>query len=305
MAATKVIKSIIQFRRATTAEWEQYKTVVPAAGEPCFDTDLGTLKIGNGVKTYEQLSVIGGQGAASVSADGKSIVVDDGVFKLAGFDSAVEGAQPRKTVDGNIEWVVPAIEADIATLKTDVKALQDIIGTSAESSGTLISRISTLETGINTLKGNENTDGSVLKIVKDEINAFTNRVTDNDTIDTFKELVDYVATHGSEVAGITAEINKKVDKVDGKSLIDDTLITKLEGIEAGAQANKIESVTVGSTLLDIVDKQVTIPMGAGLKGSDEIEIAEDGTLGIKALSFSKITQSETEEIVFDGGGANR
>ena len=99
MAATKVIKSIIQFRRATTAEWEQYKTVVPAAGEPCFDTDLGTLKIGNGVKTYEQLSVIGGQGTASVSADGKSIVVDDGVFKLAGFDGAAEGAQPRKTAD--------------------------------------------------------------------------------------------------------------------------------------------------------------------------------------------------------------
>ena len=305
MAATKVIKSIIQFRRATTAEWEQYKTVVPAAGEPCFDTDLGTLKIGNGVKTYEQLSVIGGQGTASVSADGKSIVVSNGVFKLAGFDDAVEGAQPRKTADGTIEWVVPAIEADIATLKTDVKALQDIVGTQEEGSGTLISRISTLETGINTLKGNENTDGSVLKIVKDEINAFTTRVTDNDTIDTFKELVDYVATHGSEVAGITAEINKKVDKVDGKSLIDDTLITKLEGVEAGAQANKIESVKVGDTLLNIIEKQVTIPMGAGLKGSDEIEIAEDGTLGIKALSFSKITQSETEEIVFDGGGANR
>ena len=305
MAATKVIKSIIQFRRATTAEWEQYKTVVPAAGEPCFDTDLGTLKIGNGVKTYGQLSVIGGQGTASVSADGKSIVVSNGVFKLAGFDDAVEGAQPRKTADGTIEWVVPAIEADIATLKTDVKALQDIVGTQEEGSGTLISRISTLETGINTLKGNENTDGSVLKIVKDEINAFTTRVTDNDTIDTFKELVDYVATHGSEVAGITAEINKKVDKVDGKSLIDDTLITKLEGVEAGAQANKIESVKVGDTLLNIIEKQVTIPMGAGLKGSDEIEIAEDGTLGIKALSFSKITQSETEEIVFDGGGANR
>ena len=305
MAATKVIKSIIQFRRATTAEWEQYKTVVPAAGEPCFDTDLGTLKIGNGVKTYEQLSVIGGQGAASVSADGKSIVVDDGVFKLAGFDSAAEGAQPRKTAGGTIEWVVPAIEADVATLKTDVKALQDIVGTSAESSGTLISRISTLETGVNTLNGDENTDGSVLKIVKDEINTFTTRVTDNDTIDTFKELVDYVATHGSEVANITTEINKKVDKVDGKSLIDDTLITKLEGVEASAQANKIESVKVGDTLLNIVEKQVTIPMGAGLKSSDEIEIAEDGTLGIKALSFSKITQSETEEIVFDGGGANR
>ena len=56
---TTTIKTIFQLRRATTSEWEQYKTVVPAAGEPCYDLDLKTLKIGDGVTAYENLKAIG------------------------------------------------------------------------------------------------------------------------------------------------------------------------------------------------------------------------------------------------------
>ena len=47
--AEQVLKMRIQLRRATTAEWEANKSVVPAAGEPCFDLELNTLKIGDGV----------------------------------------------------------------------------------------------------------------------------------------------------------------------------------------------------------------------------------------------------------------
>lgn len=50
----------IQVRRDTTANWLAHKTVVPAAGEPCYDLDLGTLKIGDGVTTYENLKEISG-----------------------------------------------------------------------------------------------------------------------------------------------------------------------------------------------------------------------------------------------------
>ena len=67
-------------------------------------------------------------------------------------------------------------------------------------------------------------------------------------------------------------------------------------------ANKIESVKVGETVLGIVDKQVVIPVGAGLKGSDEVEIAEDGSIRIKALSWDKLIAGE-DSIVMDGGGA--
>jgi hypothetical protein len=58
--ATNTVKMIIQFRRDTTANWEQYKHIVPAAGEPCFDIELGTLKIGDGVTTVSALDFING-----------------------------------------------------------------------------------------------------------------------------------------------------------------------------------------------------------------------------------------------------
>lgn len=62
--SNKTMKTTIQLRRDTTANWLANKTIVPAAGEPCFDTDLGTLKIGDGVTTYENLKEISGGMAA-------------------------------------------------------------------------------------------------------------------------------------------------------------------------------------------------------------------------------------------------
>ena len=129
MAVVKTVKTIFQFRRATTAEWELNKNIVPAAGEPCFDLDLNTLRIGNGVDTYENLNPIGGV-KVEVATDGKSIVLEDSVLKLAGFDAATVGAQPRKSADGGIEWVVPSNETvdglqnAIAGLQSDVTNLQ-------------------------------------------------------------------------------------------------------------------------------------------------------------------------------------
>lgn len=58
------IKTKIQMRRDTTANWLTNKDVVPAAGEPCFDLDTGILKIGDGVTTYENLKPISGSGAS-------------------------------------------------------------------------------------------------------------------------------------------------------------------------------------------------------------------------------------------------
>ncbi len=58
--ATKTIKTVIQLRHDTTANWLAHKDFVPAAGEPCLDIDTGLVKYGNGVDTYENLPVSGG-----------------------------------------------------------------------------------------------------------------------------------------------------------------------------------------------------------------------------------------------------
>lgn len=49
-----------------------------------------------------------------------------------------------------------------------------------------------------------------------------------------------------------------VAKETGKGLIETTLIDKLNGIDAGAQVNKIETIKVGGTALKITEKAVDI-----------------------------------------------
>ena len=57
--ADKTLKTIIQVRRDTTANWETHKTYVPKAGEPCLDTDTGLVKWGDGSTDYEHLKTSG------------------------------------------------------------------------------------------------------------------------------------------------------------------------------------------------------------------------------------------------------
>lgn len=53
--AETVLKTIIQLRRDTTANWLANKDVIPSAGEPCLDIDTGVVVYGNGASTYEAL----------------------------------------------------------------------------------------------------------------------------------------------------------------------------------------------------------------------------------------------------------
>ena len=189
--ATQVIKTVFQFRRATTAEWLEHKDEVPAAGEPCFDIELNTLKIGNGVDSYEKLDTIGGV-KLEMAADGKSIVLEDKLLKLMGFDAAPEGSYPMKNADGTLSWVIPSTE-DIETLKEDVANLKTEVSGLKETDGTLLSKIGVLE---NKMDGTG--EGTVDAKIDAKIKAFEEKVVENGTIDTIQELFDYVAEHGAE-----------------------------------------------------------------------------------------------------------
>lgn len=92
--ADKVLKTVIQVRRDTAANWELNKATVPAAGEPCFETDTGVLKMGDGVTAYESLPAIGA-GAASSATHYEGVregeETDDAVI-----ERVLDGASPNK-----------------------------------------------------------------------------------------------------------------------------------------------------------------------------------------------------------------
>ena len=70
MPNAKTMKTTIQLRRDTTANWLANKDVVPAEGEPCYDLELGILKVGDGTTTYENLPEICGSGALTAHYEG-------------------------------------------------------------------------------------------------------------------------------------------------------------------------------------------------------------------------------------------
>lgn len=70
MPNAKTMKATIQLRRDTTANWLANKDVVPAEGEPCYDLELGILKVGDGTTTYENLPEISGSGALTAHYEG-------------------------------------------------------------------------------------------------------------------------------------------------------------------------------------------------------------------------------------------
>lgn len=102
--ADKVLKTIIQIRRDTTANWVTNKDFVPKAGEPCLDTDTGIVKYGDGKTTYENLPESGASAThyEGVKAEGET---DTAVITRV---LTAASAEPRK----DDIFVVKALIAD-------------------------------------------------------------------------------------------------------------------------------------------------------------------------------------------------
>lgn len=74
-------------------------------------------------------------------------------------------------------------------------------------------RVKANEDAIGVLNGNSSVEGSVDKKVADAINAFATAVSDDDTVNTYKELIDYAAEHGSEFTELVGEVTNNKNAI--------------------------------------------------------------------------------------------
>lgn len=129
----EIYKTTFQLRRGNAAVWETNNPILKR-GEPGFVIDENKLKIGDGVTPWNDLKYISDSNNASISADGNSIILSDNIFKLAGFDSAETGAQPRKNANGGLEWVIPASDTveglaiEVEDVKTRLSTVESTVG---------------------------------------------------------------------------------------------------------------------------------------------------------------------------------
>ena len=133
--------------------------------------------------------------------------------------------------------------------------------------------------------------------------GITDAYTKEETLDKIAEKITEV--NGGESAGeVLGQLNSYKETNDARV---GTIEGQIAAIEAGAQVNKIESVKIGDTVLEIVDKVVTIPVATSsalgvVKGSDEIQVGTDGTMSVGTISLAKIDQGSVE-LILDGGAS--
>ena len=108
MAEINQVKKIVfQLRRATTEEWKSNENVIPHEGEPCYDLDLCTLKIGDGKTPYKDLKVIGG---ASISNDGLFLIVENLQEDVCELQELVGEASIDAKIDEAIDDIIDDTE---------------------------------------------------------------------------------------------------------------------------------------------------------------------------------------------------
>lgn len=108
MAEINQVKKIVfQLRRATTEEWKLHENVIPHEGEPCYDLDLYTLKIGDGKTPYKDLKVIGG---ASISDDGLFLIVENLQEDVSELQELIDEVSIETKIDEAIDDIIDDVE---------------------------------------------------------------------------------------------------------------------------------------------------------------------------------------------------
>lgn len=120
----------------------------------------------------------------------------------------------------------------------------------------------------------------------------------------------------SQVAGLTDALAGKVNTEAGKGLSTNDfttpLLEKLNGIEAGAEVNVIESISLNSVPLEISGKAVNIPIATvGALGVVQSSAAENGVtvqpngaMEVNSINVNKLVQTEGESLILNGGNAD-
>ena len=118
-----------------------------------------------------------------------------------------------------------------------------------------------------------------------------------------------VEIKASNVQGLGAWITTNRDSIAG--LFNTASATKLEGIEAGAQVNDLEVVKIAGTALPISDKAVDIPIATAEAlgvvmssvAENKVSVGADGTMEINSVNVNKLTQTDGDYLILNGGSS--
>lgn len=289
------------------------------------------------IQPDKTLKPVGSGAAADVEVDGKSITSSAGILALKGFSSALTNQQVRVGENGELEWFTPDNSA-VEDLQTEVGQLQtavDGINTELANKADTNDVYTKIETDANYLTKTEASTTYLTKaeaenkvdkktgysLIQDTLITKLNGLADiksvsNEFTLSEKGQLNLTSVSQDKVTDLTTALDSKVDKVEGKGLstndFTNELKTKLDGIQAEAQTNVLESVKLNGQALPISEKAVDIPVASFtvlgiVKGTDAengVVVNDDGTMVINKLNVNQLVQTEGNELILNGGNSN-
>ena len=182
-------------------------TLVEGTANGTVKFDGTDVKVhGLGSAAYTDSTAYDAKGAANTALEAAKEYAN-------GKDASIAEA---KAAGDNAQSAVNALSEKVGTVPSDKTVVQMIADakTAATYDDTAIkASIKTNTDAITKLNGADTVDGSVDKKIKDAINKFATDVSDNSTIDTFKELIDYAASHQSEYSTLSGEVQKNTTAI--------------------------------------------------------------------------------------------
>ena len=142
-------------------------------------------------------------------------------------------------------------------------------------------------------------EGSVKKSVDDAINKFATDVTNDDVVNSYKELIDYVAEHGpeaAEMAGNIAANAEAIEAVEGKlgALPEGTAdVVSYVDAQVGTEKSRAEGIEAGlESRLQVVEGK----LGEGTDGvGAQIEAAKQAAISAAATDATTKANKALED----------
>ena len=235
------------------------------------------------------------------SIEGSVQEVTNAVGNVTANVNVLVGQDTNKSARTIASEEVAKIVANAPEAYDTLKEIADYIATDASGAAELSNKVTQNSEDISKLREdltNESTTRTnAISGINSSIEGLTSRVEGNEgSIETLNTEINGLKTRDGELAdliqGNTNEIAKKVSIEEGKSLVDNELISKLEGVAEGAEVNYVKSVKTGELVVS----------GAGELSIVQIE--QDKVVGlVDALSnagkVNSLIVGETEILPVD------
>lgn len=208
---------------------------------------------------------------------------------------------------------------DDTEIKSDISNKVDKAEGFSLISSTDLAQISTNKDDILALKGDGT--GSIDTMIDEKINAWATQLTNDGTVNTYAEAIQWIADHGSEYTTLLGEVSNKVDKISGKGLSTNDLTTALksnydtaythsQSDHARTDATKVEASTTNGNI-KINGSETTVythPSGTNPHGTTKSDVGLGNVPNVttndqtpsytESSSLTKLTSGEKLSVAF-------